>query len=213
MSTSFRHLVQITPDLNTDLPPYSDSFLDRVDINVQDVYVILRSLDTIKAVSADGMPTIVSNVCAAKLSALLTMLFNKSLSLSRLPTQWKQATIVPVHKKGDKTDVENYQPISLLCVLSKCMENVSIIKLYLIYRVTCTIFNMGFLKARSTVIQLFCVLHDIGKILAKSRQVDVIYLDYAKAFDTVPHSGILLKLEIFGIKGKLLSEFADYLNN
>ena len=72
-------------------------------------------------------------------------------------------------------------------------KNVFIIKLYLIYQVTCIIFNMGFLKA--TVLLLsYCVLHGIGKILDKSGQVNLIYMHYAKTFNTVPHSGILLKL-------------------
>ena len=193
-----------TPDPNTDLPPYPGSCLDHVDINVQDVYVILRSLDTTKAVGPDGIPTMVLKACAEELSLSLTMLFNKSLSLSRLPTQWKQATIVPVHIKGDKADVENYRPISLLCVLLKCRGKCIYNKVISHISRNMYYLQHGFLKGRSTVTQLLCVLHGIGKILAKSRQVDVIHLDYAKAFDTVPHSGICLNLKNWVSRGNYL---------
>jgi hypothetical protein len=62
----------------------------------------------------------------------------------------------------------------------------------------------GFLPGRSTVSQLIQVVHEYAKALEKNQQVDVIYLDFAKAFDKVPHNKLLYKFESFGIRGNLL---------
>ena len=70
----------------------------------------------------------------------------------------------------------------------------------------------GFHKRRSCVTQLLGVLHDVGKALDSSQEADVIYLDFSKAFDTVSHKNLLLKLKQRGISGSLLSWFVDYLN-
>jgi hypothetical protein len=69
----------------------------------------------------------------------------------------------------------------------------------------------GFLPGRSTVSQLIQVVHEHAKALEKKQQVDVIYLDFAKAFDKVPHNKLLCKLESFGIRGNLLNWFRSYL--
>ena len=70
----------------------------------------------------------------------------------------------------------------------------------------------GFRKRRSCVTQLLGVLHDVGKALNSGQEADVIYLDFSKAFDSVSHKNLLLKLKQHGISGSLLSWFAHYLN-
>ena len=69
-----------------------------------------------------------------------------------------------------------------------------------------------FRKRRSCVTQLLGVLHDVGKALDSGQEADVIYVDFSKAFDSVSHKNLLLKLKQHGISGSLLSWFADYLN-
>ena len=70
----------------------------------------------------------------------------------------------------------------------------------------------GFRKRRSCVTQLLGVLHDVGKALDSGHETDMIYLDFSKAFDSVSHQNLLLKLKQHGISGSLLSWFSDYLN-
>ena len=71
----------------------------------------------------------------------------------------------------------------------------------------------GFIKGRSTVTELLSFLHDIGVALDKGLQTDVVYLDFSKAFDSVDHGRLVLKLKQHGVKGNLLSWLANYLTN
>ncbi|CAB4007608.1 Hypothetical predicted protein [Paramuricea clavata] len=89
-------------------------------------------------------------------------------------------------------------------VYSQFYEHVS----YLI-----TTHQHGFLRNRSCVTQLLSVLHSIGRKLDTNEQTDIAYLDLAKAFDSVDHSILLQKLKCYGVTGRLLNWFADYLNN
>ena len=87
------------------------------------VLAVLSSLDVNKASGPDEIPARILKETAHKIAPSLGDLFNKSLSLCSLPTEWKLANIVPVYEKENKEYVENYQPISLLCLVSKVMEH------------------------------------------------------------------------------------------
>ena len=71
----------------------------------------------------------------------------------------------------------------------------------------------GFGRGRSCVTQLLTFLHDLGASLDAGNEIDVIYLDFSKAFDSVPHGKLLHKLSLFGIQGPLRAWFTDYLNS
>ena len=172
---------------------------------------MLLNLDPSKAPGPDGLPTIVLQSCARELTPSLCALFNLSLAEGKLPIEWKDALVVPVHKKGKKEDVTNYKPISLLCVVSKVLER-CIFKhfkefLYPLFDNA----QDGFLQGRSTVTQLMAFYHEIGEPLDKGLQSDIVYLDLPKAFDSVSHQRLLLKLSMSGVSGKLLQWFESYL--
>ena len=138
-------------------------------------------------------------------------LFNLSLVEGKLPTEWKDALVVPVHKKGKKEDVTNYRPITLLCVVSKVLERCMFKHFKDFF---CPLFDNaqhGFLQGRSTVTQLLAFYHEIGHSLDKGLQLDIVYLDLAKAFDSVSHQRLLLKLSRYGVSGKRLQWFESYL--
>ena len=88
---------------------------------IKSVYKELLNLTPSKAPGPGGLPTIVLTTSARELSPSLCALFNLSLAEGQLPTEWKDALVVPVHKNGKKEDVTNYRPISLLCVVSKVL--------------------------------------------------------------------------------------------
>ena len=85
-------------------------------------YKVLLNFDPSKAPGPDGLRTIVLKTCARELTPSLCVVFNLSLAEGKLPSEWKDAFVIPVHKKGKKEDVTNYRPISLLCVVSKVVE-------------------------------------------------------------------------------------------
>ncbi|CAB3987228.1 Hypothetical predicted protein, partial [Paramuricea clavata] len=93
-----------------------------IDLSLEEVYQALLNLDPSKAHCPDGFPFRILKECSLQLAPSLHYLFSKSLRLSQVPTEWKLANIIPLLKKGNKDHVENYRPISLLCIISKTLE-------------------------------------------------------------------------------------------
>ena len=106
---------------------------------------------------------------------------------------------------------ENYRPISLLPIVSKVMERCVCNRLYSHVSQSITSLQHGFMRSRSCSSQLLSLLHSIGEALDKNKQTDVLYLDFAKAFDTVDHATLIEKLKWYGVTSQLLDWFSDYL--
>lgn len=194
-------------------PQFSEPKFNLLQLSEEEVYQVLSKLDSHKAPGVDGLPTFILKECSTELSPSLCCLFNLSLSSGRLPQEWKNSLVVPVYKKGKKEDVENYRPISLLCVTSKVLERCIFNHLIDHFGSIFVDCQHGFLKGRSTVTQLLSFLHEIGQSLDKGLQSDIVYLDFAKAFDSVCHKRLVFKLRLFGIGGELLNWFENYLQN
>ena len=121
------------------------------------------------------------------------------MSSGILPSGFKEANIIPIHKKEDKESVTNYRPVSLLSCASKVMERCVLNKIYPILKNQIYYLQHGFIKGRSCTTQMVYLLHHLGKVLDCSGQIDVLYLDFSKAFDSVPHNLLLYKLNQYGI--------------
>ena len=157
---------------------------------------LAASLDPNKALGIDGIgPKILKN-CSEFLS--LCHLFNLYLASSVIQNAWKTHQIIPIFK-SDRSLISNYRPISLLCNVSKVLEHIIFNKI--INHVTALISpcQFGFQRARSTTQQLIMFRNDIQNAVSKGYQIDVIYPDFKKGFDSVPHSNFLIKLWPFGI--------------
>ena len=111
--------------------------------------------------------------------------------------------IAPIFKKGERYCPSNYRPVSLTCACSKLMEH--IISQHLLNHLEANniLFEKqhGFRKKRSTDTPLLAFTQDILANLSGGRQTDVIIIDFAKAFDKVPHHRLIQQLEIYGIIG------------
>ena len=127
-----------------------------------------------------------------------------------LPQGWKDGNVTPIFKKGKKHQPGNYRPVSLTSIPCRVMEKLvrNEIMEHLINNNLLSKFQHGFIKARSCTTQLLAVLDDWTDVIEHRENVDTIYLDYAKAFDTVPHKRLLAKLYGYGIGGKLLKWIA-----
>ena len=189
----------------------ADNQLSEIELVVEEVAVVLSNFDPNKASGADGILCRLLKEVAHEIAPSLCSLFNISLSLGVVPTEWKFANISPVFKKEDPMIESNYRPISLLCVLSKVLERCVFNHCY--YHFSPLLYHLqhGFLRGRSTVTQLLEVYHNILDSVASGKEVDIVYLDLSKAFDKVTHSLLLLKLNRYGICGSLLSWFNSYL--
>ena len=177
------------------------------------VRLILDHLDENKATGPDDISGRILKECARELTPSITKLCNISLSLGIFPQSWKLANIVPVYKKGDRDLCDNYRPISLLSVISKVLERAVVNNIYNTVLPKLSLLQHGFLRGRSTVTQLLSVFHEVNLNLDSSGQTDIIFLDFSKAFDSVPHNLLLHKLKSFGFHGKLLHWISSYLTN
>ncbi len=175
---------------------------------------LLKNLDPNKAPGPDNIHGKVLKNCANSLALPLTLLFQTSYYTCKIPADWKNANIVPVFKKGNKNDVCNYRPISLTSLVMKVYERV--IRAELLPRVVDKLDHRqhGFLPQKSCETQLIPFYDRLARSLNEGSRTDIIYFDFAKAFDSVNHDIILQKLKYnFKIDGLLLKFFVEYLSN
>ena len=193
-------------------PTPSDHALCDVSFTTADILESLLTLDPNKATGPDGIPCRLLKETARQIAPSLTQLLNLSLSCGSLPDDWKLANIIPIHKKGEKQNVENYRPISLLSIVSKVLERCVLGKIrdHLLCFISCV--QHGFISGKSCTTQLLEVHDRIGSLLDAGKQTDIVYMDMTKAFDKVDHTVLLKKLQTkFLISGNLLLWFRSYL--
>ena len=143
----------------------------------------------------------------------LTILFNKSLSENDIPKAWKSANITAIFKKGNRKLASNYRPISLTSIVCKLLESIlrdNIVE-YMESNNLFTNFQHGFRKGRSCVTQLLELIDAWNEMLENGNSIDIVYLDFQKAFDTVPHQRLLGKMESYGLSAQVLNWVEGFL--
>ena len=141
-------------------------------------------------------------------------LFAKSLDEGVLLQCWKEGNITPVFKKGKKHITGNYRPVSLTSVACKMMEQLvrNEVMEHTLTNNLLSSFQHGFVHGRSCTTRLLAVLDKWTEAIEQGESIDAIYLDFAKAFDMVPHQRLLVKLKGYGICGKVLQWIAAFLD-
>ncbi|KAL0870443.1 hypothetical protein ABMA27_005440 [Loxostege sticticalis] len=184
-----------------------------IEIDPNDVLKLLQSLDLNKGAGPDELPPLFIVRCAKSLVAPLCILFKRSIREGVMPDMWKSAFITPIHKKGNKSDVSNYRPISKLCIFSKILERVVYQQLYSALAPSFIPEQHGFLRRRSTTSNLLLSNDFITSSMDFGGQVDAVFTDYSKAFDWIDHVILLRKLWMAGVHGNLLRWFGSYIDN
>ena len=131
-----------------------------------------------------------------------------------MPDSWKIAHISAIFKKKDKNVAGNYRPVSLTSVVCKLMESIirdSLVE-YMSNNSLFTDKQFGFIGGRSTVLQLLKCLDKWTDILDRGGVVDVVYCDFQKAFDTVPHKRLLQVLNHYGVPEIVLGWVKSFLS-
>ncbi|NQZ52153.1 MAG: hypothetical protein HRT95_18855, partial [Moritella sp.] len=196
-------------DINID---YTNDPLNNFNIEHTRVRKLLQKLNSNKAVGPDKIHGKVLKECAVGLAYPLSILFNTGLRSGSIPHDWKTANVVPIHKKGCKSNVENYRPISLTSLVMKVFENIIRDEIYSKCSHLIDPRQHGFLPSRSCNTQLVDFCDSLTVSLINNQDSDVIYFDFAKAFDSVNHDILLNKLKTtFGIDGILLKFLVSYL--
>ena len=132
-----------------------------------------------------------------------------------MPSAWKTAKVIPLFKNGSRTDTDSYRPISILPVMSKILERVVHKQLMEHLEKNSLLFKhqFGFRSKRSTELAVALFTDFIRKETDEGSLTGAFFVDLSKAFDTICHSSVLNKLPSFGICGKELMWFTDYLFN
>ncbi len=175
----------------------------------------LRQLKPNKAPGPDNMYTNILRNLSEEFATPLSELFNRSMRESEVPRQWKDANVTPLFKKGSKQSPGNYRPVSLTSVICKTFETflrdgiMKHLKEHSLLRDS----QHGFRPHRSTVTNLLEFLDEVTTLVDEGFPVDIIYLDFAKAFDKVPHQRLILKLEAHGITGLISKWVEKWLSN
>lgn len=172
---------------------------------------MLKSLDINKNGGPDAIPNIFLKSTAAYIAKPLKIIFNKSLISGVFPNEFKMANVTPIFKKGEKQQISNYRPISMLNTISLVFEKLVAKRISDRIDTILTPNQHGFRKNRSTNSNLCEFTHHISLALDEGSELHAIYTDFSKAFDSVNHRILLAKLANVGIRGYLWNWFASYL--
>jgi hypothetical protein len=175
---------------------------------------VIRQINGKAKGGPDDIPPLFYKQCCNQLSSPLAFIFNQCMNHGYLPPVWLQAFITPIFKKGDPTDPNNYRPIALTCTMCKIMETVIKDQIldFVLQKKLITKHQHGFLRHHSTATNLLECTHDWIVGLSNSNKIDVVYVDFSKAFDSIVFSKLLYKLEQCGITGTLLKWISGFIH-
>ena len=187
------------------LPPASNVEVTDILFDVTDVFDLLQSQSTKLSCGPDNIPHIIYHKLAAVLACPLYLLYKESLLTGTLPSLWKEANVIPIHKKA--------RPISLTCVACRILER-------LVFRQImrhCTENNLirqnqhGFVRRKSTITQMLECMNLWTKAIEEKFTVRLAYIDFRKAFDSISHTKLLAVLNNKGVRGSLLRWVSNFL--
>lgn len=198
-----------------DMGPSPHPHMPDITITENGITKLLHNLKPHKASGPDKIHGKILKECSSSISPILTIIFQKSLTLGQIPTDWKHANVCPVFKKGDKHDPINYRPISLTCICCKLLEHIISSNIMSHLDTNNILYDLqhGFRPARSCETQLVSFLQNLTQSNNQNIQTDVIIMDFAKAFDKVSHRHLLYKLNYYGIQCNALHWISDFLSH
>jgi Reverse transcriptase (RNA-dependent DNA polymerase)/Endonuclease-reverse transcriptase len=179
---------------------------------------IIEKINALKKDSAPGPDNIHPRLLKELkeiISRPLAIIFRHSLDTGAVPQEWRKAKVIPIYKKGAKSEPGNYRPVSLTSVPCKLLEGLikDAIMKHLMDENLIKDSQHGFMPGRSCTTNLTIFLETLTKAIDSGKAADVFYLDFAKAFDKVPHKRLLIKVQAKGISGKILDWLRAWLSN
>lgn len=197
-------------ELYNDPPP-----IDDVEVSEEGVLSLLLNIDAKKSPGIDGIPNAFLVRYAEWCSKYLCVLFNQTILRADIPKDWKYGKIIPIPKSPNTSLLGSYRPISLLSSCAKTLEHIICKHMSTFLETNCLIDQRqhGFRKGLSTTTQLLETIHDFAQVLDKQGQIDIIYLDFEKAFDRVSHQKLLLKLQAVLKNSTLIAWIEAYLSD
>ena len=145
----------------------------------------------------------------------MEIIYKKSLVEGEIPDEWREANVTPLFKKGSKLMASNYRPVSLTSICCKVMEGIMRDKMtdHLTQHKLISPSQHGFVHKKSCVSNLLECQDVVSCLLKDGKSVDVLYTDFEKAFDKVSHRKLIVKLEGYGFRGKIINWVRSFLSN
>jgi hypothetical protein len=189
--------------------------LETIEMTDEKVYEALKKLKPNKTGGVDGLNSTFIIGVAEAIVEPLRIIYTKTLSSGVVPIDWKNANVTAIFKKGSKKNPENYRPVSLTSHACKCFERVlkDEIVNHLENKRLIIESQHGFRANRSCLTNLLESSEWVTKLVDEGSPVDIIYLDFSKAFDKVPHKRLVEKLKAHGIKGKVVNWIEEWLRD
>lgn len=179
---------------------------------------LLRHIHSLRGGSAPGHDCISASFLKAHANVLLKPLLhviNISLQTGEFPEPFKIAKVIPIYKSNDITEKSNFRPISLLSTLTKVIEKI-VKEQFILYLDTNDIIvsnQYGFRKSKNISDALFHLNRDINSSITNNHRCLIVFLDLAKAFDTVDRSILISKMEHIGVTGNALNWMKSYFDS
>ena len=187
--------------------------LCRLVITEDKIKVKIRNLKEKSAAGPDGIGARLLKATSHEIAKPLSYIYIKSLNSGVVPADWRNAKVIPIFKKGPKGEPGNYRPVSLTSIPCQMLE--SLIKddmmAHLAENNLIRDSQHGFLKGKSCTTNLIVFMDKASKILDEGKNADIVYLDFAKAFDKVPHGRLLTKMKSKGISGEVYNWIESWL--
>ena len=175
----------------------------------------MRSIKPHSATGPDGVTSWMLCSFSEDIAPSVSSLLNLSIRNGQIPSDWKLSHVVPIPKESSCHSVQSFRPISLLSILSKCLEK-HLHQLLLEHFESNSVLSdsqFGFRKGRSTIVPLMVAVHHWHQFLERKQQVMCVFFDIHKAFDSVPHQALLNKLSSLNIPFILLRWLTGYLTS
>ena len=182
-------------------------------ISVVDVESRLKAVKSNKAPGPDSLPNWILNNFSMEISEPVTMIFNASIKQAQVPTQWREANVVPVPKTSSVTDISSdLRPISLTATLSKVLESFPFQWIMDTIKSQLDPKQFGSLKGSSTIDALISMFHCwYSNTDGNGETVRVFLLDFSKAFDRINHKILIKKMQLLNIDKSLINWVIDFL--
>ncbi|GAB0181361.1 mitochondrial enolase superfamily member 1 [Grus japonensis] len=184
---------KIQVDANMDLPSVKEELVCK----------LLQELDPYKLMGPDNIHLRVLRELADIVARPLSIIFEKLWRSGDIPEDLKKAHVTPIYKKSLKEDPGNYRPISLTSIPGKVMEQILLGAITSQMKHVIGKSKRGFTKDKLCLTSLIAFYNKVTCLVDVGRPVDIIYLDFSKAFNTVPHSLLLEKLVCYGLTSGL----------
>jgi len=205
-------------EANTEIPdkgPSTHPIMKNISISKKGILKLINNINPKKAVGPDNIAGKILKENADICSDILTIIYKKSMETGQVPLDWNHANVTPVYKKGDKHHPANYRPISLTCISCKLLEHVIASNMMEHLESNNILYEMqhGFRSNRSCESQIISLAHQLAQNNDKNIQTDLIIMDFAKAFDKVPHKRLIFKLTFYGISDQITNWITSFLAN